>query len=59
MKFAVLTWRGVWITDADTITQACDEFDGQYPGTILAVMQLKNDDPATCPWCGGKMEEKT
>ena len=56
MKFAVMTVGGVWITDADTISEACDEFDWKYPGTVLAVMQLQNDDATICPWCGVKME---
>ena len=55
MKFAVLTCSGTWITDADTISEACDKFDWKYPGTVIAVMQLE-DSEGTCPYCGAKMD---
>ena len=56
MKFAVMTSSGVWITDAETISDACDKFDWKYPGTVIAVMQLENDGD-TCPFCGASMEK--
>ena len=55
MKFAVITASGTtWITTADTIAEACEQFDWKYPGTVLAVMQLE-DVQSTCPYCGAQM----
>ena len=51
MKYAVMTGSGTWITTADTISEACDEFDWKYPGTVIAVMRLE-DDGDCCPFCG-------
>ena len=56
MKFAVMTRSGTWITNAETISEACDEFDWKYPGTVLAVMQLE-DAKEICPFCGARMDE--
>lgn len=56
MKFAVMTISGTWITSADTISEACETFDWKYPGTVLAVMQLE-DDQSVCPYCGADMEK--
>ena len=59
MKYVVMTGSGTWITTADTISEACDEFDWKYPGTVIAVMQLE-DDGDCCPFCGtpiGKEDE--
>lgn len=57
MKFAVMTGSGVWITDAETISDACEQFDWKYPGTVVAVMRLE-DDGDTCPFCGARMEDE-
>ena len=54
MKFAVMTTSGTWITSANTISEACDEFDWKYPGTVIAVMQL-GEYGAFCPSCGAPM----
>lgn len=58
MKYAVMTGSGTWITNADTISEACDEFDWKYPGTVIAVMQLE-DDGDCCPFCGADMREES
>lgn len=57
MKFAVMTGSGVWITDAETIADACEKFDWKYPGTVIAVMQLESDGNI-CPFCGASMEDE-
>lgn len=57
MKFAVMTRSGTWITDADTISDACEQFDWKYPGTVLAVMQLE-DEETVCPFCGTEMNKE-
>lgn len=56
MKFAVMTVSGTWITNADTISEACEKFDWKYPGTVLAVMQLE-DEKTICPFCGAEMNK--
>lgn len=56
MKFAVMTVSGTWITQADTISEACENFDWKYPGTVLAVMQLE-DEGSVCPFCGADMRK--
>lgn len=57
MKFAVMTGSGTWITNAETISEACEEFDWKYPGTVLAVMQLE-DEKTICPFCGAEMNKE-
>ena len=57
MKFAVMTGSGVWLTNADTISDACEQFDWKYPGTVKAVMELEDGSETTCPWCGAEMKE--
>lgn len=57
MKFAVMTVGGTWITSADTIADACDQFDWKYHGTVIAVMQLE-DDGDCCPFCGAPMDKE-
>ena len=58
MKFAIMTGSGVWITDAETISDACDQFDWKYPGTVIAAMRLEDDNVETCPYCGADMRDK-
>lgn len=58
MKYAVMTGSGTWITSADTISEACDKFDWKYPGTVIAVMRLEDDNVETCPYCGARMAEE-
>ena len=57
MKFVVMTGSGTWITDAETISDACEQFDWKYPGTVLAVMQLE-DGETICPFCGAEMNKE-
>ena len=57
MKFAVMTISGTWITDAETISDACEKFDWKYPGTVLAVMRLE-DEETICPFCGTVMNKE-
>ena len=58
MKYAVMTGSGTWITTADTISEACDEFDWKYPGTVIAVMQLEDDEDC-CPFCGTPISKES
>jgi uncharacterized protein CbrC (UPF0167 family) len=58
MKFAVITISGnTWITQAETISEACENFDWKYPGTVLAVMQLDSEG-TICPFCGADMRDE-
>lgn len=57
MKFAVMTVGDTWITDAETISDACEKFDWKFPGTVLAVMQLE-DEKTICPFCGAVMNKE-
>ena len=57
MKYAVMTGSGTWITNAETISDACEQFDWKYPGTVRAVMQLE-DDGNCCPFCGAEMNKE-
>ena len=56
MKFLVITKSDLWITDADTIEEACEQFDWKYPGTVISVSQLPNDISDVCPLCGSDMK---
>ena len=55
MKFAIHTRNDIFVTDADSISEACDQFDWKYPGTVIAVMQLPDDCENACPNCGAEM----
>jgi len=55
MKYVVVTGYNQWITEAETIADACEQFDWKYPGTVIAVAQLPNDANDICPLCGADM----
>ena len=57
MKFAAMTSSGTWITNAETISEACEQFDWKYPGAVCAVMKLE-DEGTICPFCGAEMNKE-
>ena len=41
MKYVVVTrYDTSWITEAETIAEACEQFDWKYPGTVVSVTEL-------------------